>query len=338
MRLELVDVVSFLRLLGMRNIKEDGQEVNYSCPFPGHKNNDKNPSASMQQGTTIAHCFGCGWSGNAVSFLAELEGVSPLKATQWLREEFGDGFKDPDETLSKEINEILQNYLMHGIGATNYVEERIRILEEEEIKKRAIDWNNFGVANSGANPYLPNRGFTPETLLEFEIGWDEMSQRFSIPIRDEYGNLVGFKGRALPGVEPRYLVLGGAEYGFEPYETAKIVFNLHKTIQHKQHCINSGLVLCEGELNCIAYYQKIGVNVIGISGKYLSEHQTKLIAAHASSVTLFFDETEDAIRAARKLEAYIPVKIIPEHPSDAADLSAKEISSLLGKAVPSILL
>lgn len=335
MKLELVDVQSFLRLLGIRNIKEDGQEVQYSCPFPGHNHGDKNPSASMQQGTTVAHCFGCGWSGNAVSFLAELEGVSPLKATQWLREEFGDGFKDPDESFSREINEVLNSYA----NVPKLLEERIPILNESEVQKRSIDWCSHSLDSSGPTSYFIDRGFLPETLMEYEIGWDEISQRFTIPIRDELGNLIGFKARALPGVEPRYLVLGGPEYGFEPYQTARVVFGLDKAIKYKpaweeEYC----LVVCEGELNSIAYHQKIGMNSVGISGKHLSQEQVRLIVNNCRCAILFFDEIEDAISAARKLEPYIPVKIIPEHNKDAADLEAREIFTLLGNSTPSLLL
>lgn len=336
MNLELIEVPDFLRRLGIRNVKEDGQEVHYSCPFPGHTNGDKNPSASMQQGTTIAHCFGCGWSGNAVSFIAELEGVSPLKATQWLREEYGDGFKTPDLGVLEEINTILKTY---GTGATQYVEMGIPILDEEEIEKRSIDWNTCHLGKFRFDRYLLTRGFLPETLLEYQVGWDEISQRFSIPVRDEIGNLIGFKGRALPGVEPRYLVLGGPEYGFEPYETARVVFGLDKAIKYGQSWFHTNcLVVCEGELNSISYHQKVGMNSVGISGKFLSQHQAKLITKHCKCAILYFDEVEDAINAARKLEPYISVKVVTEHDKDIADSTVKEIFTHLSEAMPSVLL
>lgn len=326
MNLEYVEVVSFLQGLGIRNVSEDGAEVHYSCPFSGHKNGDSNPSASMQQGTTITHCFSCGWSGNAVSFLSELEGVPPLKASQWIREEYGTGFKEPAESLSKEIDELL------NIRDYDPIPETYKVLEETEIDKRSIDWSRHSLVDFGYHTYLIDRGFSPEILQEFDIGWDDISLRFSIPIRDGYGNLVGFKGRALPNLLPRYLVLGGSEYSFDTVNIANFIFGLD-TVK-----IGSYLILTEGELNCISLRQKGFPNSVGISGKFLSDIQVKQLVPITNKVTLIFDETEDALRNARKLEPYMSVRIFPERGDDPADLSTEEISSFLGNSVSSLLL
>lgn len=328
MNLEQVDVVAFLQELGIRNIKEDGQEVKFSCPFSGHKNGDANPSASMQLETTLTHCFGCGWSGNAITFLSNMEGVPPLKATQWIRERFGNGFLEPGEIgLLGEVNNIINS-------ANNSLREPYKgnkIIPESEADKRRMDWSDATLKGDPRLEYLLSRKFNLPTLSEFDIGWDSISERLTIPIRDHVGNLVGFKGRGLPGNEPRYLVLGGSEYGFDPYETAEVVFGLDRVAPARE------LILCEGELNAIAMHQKGFINTVGISGKHLSWSQSLLLRAHCDKVTLIFDEKEDATRACYKLDQYIPVKIVPDHEQDPADLERSEILNLLENSELSIL-
>ena len=85
MKLDLskIDVVEFLNELGMMKVRRDGNEVTFSCPFGLHM---KGGAISMQIGTTICHCFGCGFKGNALTFLQELEDLSSGDAIKWLQE------------------------------------------------------------------------------------------------------------------------------------------------------------------------------------------------------------------------------------------------------------
>ena len=68
-----------------------------------------------------------------------------------------------------------------------------------------------------------------ETQKVFEIGFDEESNRYTIPIRSELGDLVGVKGRyfdrKVPSGENKYIYL-------EPCARSKIIYGLHKTIEY----------------------------------------------------------------------------------------------------------
>jgi len=63
------------------------------------------------------------------------------------------------------------------------------------------------------------------TQKEFEIGFDEESNRYTIPIRSELGDLVGIKGRyfyrEVPEGENKYIYL-------EPCARSKIIYGLYK--------------------------------------------------------------------------------------------------------------
>src|ERR1700744_3705594 len=74
-RIDIIDVVgAFVRL------KKRG--VNYLglCPF----HNEKSPSFTVSPVKEIYKCFGCGKSGNTITFLMEHEKYSYAEALKWL--------------------------------------------------------------------------------------------------------------------------------------------------------------------------------------------------------------------------------------------------------------
>lgn len=333
--LSKVDVLDFLNELGMNNVREEGKDVWYSCFSDQHYRGDANPSASMEKGTTRFYCFSCGMHGNAVSFLSELENVSPIQSAIWIKERFI-GSSVPDQaSILDNVKEILTT------KKATKTSDKLVPIDEKECTRRKIDWKSAiaWLEYSGQQrdkqdepiDYMFGRGFTPEILDKFEIGYDKISERVVIPIRSVSGQLVGFKGRSLEeNPRARYLVLGGPEYGFEPYQTRKVVFALDKAVGKE-------LIVCEGELNAIAMHQHGYLNTVGISGKILSDEQVEMIKKHAERVILIFDEVEDAISNAKKLRSSIPTAIIPDHDKDPADMDATEIAWLLQSQRSSLL-
>ncbi len=313
-----------------------GDQVWFSCPLDGHMGVDKTPSASMEDGTTRMHCFGCNFSGNAVSFLSELEGVSPLKARKWLRDRFKMQSFELKEGFKNEIEKKLDRIAKRAKGVQSPAVHST-LLDEREVTKRHVNWDkvfdDFQGNIEGAYPlaYMLDRGFHPTTLDKWAIGWDMISQRISIPIRDEHGNLVGFKGRAVDGL-PRYKVLGGPEYGFDTYNVSKVLFGLSLVED------TSDLIVVEGELNAIAMHQKGHVNTVGISGKILSEVQVDLIKKYADSVLFIFDEVRDTENAAFMLREWLPTYIAPPHSKDPADMTTEELNTLVTESRSAVLL
>lgn len=337
---EKIKVEDFLLELGINNVSDQGSDIRFSCPFTeGHSNGDANPSAYMQKGSTIWNCFGCSKSGNSVTFLADLENVSPLQAAMWIKERFNAGAHIPNqgnilETVKKQLNNKKK------------IETRQKfVLDEEEMTRRKLDWKSmeawmkYSAGNAYGDPkdesiyYILNRGFSWETLNEWDIGWDQITERISIPIRNESGELVGFKGRS-HNEEPRYIALGGIEHGFEPYETSRVLFALDRVFKTKN---NEAIIVREGELNTIAMHSHGFHNTVGISGKNLSDYQAELIKKYTNKVIFYFDDEKDAIKAAKKLRRYIPTSIVPSSAKDPAELSRGEILSILDTQRSSLL-
>lgn len=65
-------------------LKKTGADYTALCPF----HNEKTPSFSVSKAKGIYKCFGCGRSGDSISFLMEKEGKTYLEALQWLAEKY----------------------------------------------------------------------------------------------------------------------------------------------------------------------------------------------------------------------------------------------------------
>jgi len=337
---EFIDVEEMLTELGLRNVRDKNNgEIEYSCPFEGHSHLDTNPSASM---TTVErhnpnggvypktsfYCFGCGKSGTAISFLAEFEGVSPITAKRWLRERFADEYENEPSDLVAKIEDIF------NIPERKQAQP-LKIIPESEVEERALDWiavyMEWIQTHNSPYPfnYMFDRGFEPEYLEHFDIGFDDKSKRFSIPIRDEWGQLVGFKGRAWwDDAKPKYLSLGGEGYNFDTLEHSRVLFALDKAKQHIESR-SEGLIVREGELNAMAMHQKGWPNTVGVSGCNLSQTQVDIIKRHTDRVCLYFDRYSDGLKAADKLIGHLRVSICQDSPKDPADSETIEISNVL---------
>jgi DNA primase len=319
MDLTNVDVLDFLRALGIRNVMDGGEEVQYSCPFPVHGYGDETPSAYMNAQTTAFFCHSCKAKGNAVHFLAMLEGISPLLAARHIRDRYGDGFLDPTEGFQAELESLLQKSTAKKLP----------------VASQPIDYV-MQPLDGDALEYMRGRGFKDETLESWEICHDQISNRIAIPVRNEDGMLIGFKGRAyLPDHKPKYLVLGDKpgrsnRYGFPTYDVANIVFGLDRIT----HDIDS-LILVEGELNVLALAQHGFRNAVAV-GSNFGNRKRDLILANCDSVCLFLDSDPAGMAAATKITAelspYIGVVEVPPHESDPAGLTAEECGILIGQA------
>lgn len=327
-----VDVVEFLEINNVKNISVHGMEVMFSCPFPGHKHGDTNPSASMNINNTAWICFGCQRRGNAATFLAEMEDCSVFSARKWLREYFGNGFREPIHSLAAEIDE------MFAVGETQDTDEVNPELSEDLIDKYWVAWDLVDADPEASKKvpgisYLLDRGFSAETLSKYEVGYDPMDERVVLSVRNLDGQLIGFKGRAVRREQqPRYRVYGRPRIPTKPYSTGEVVYLAHVA---KDMTIGD-IIVCEGELNALKMHEYGYTNAVGISGAAFTKSHADIIAKIADRAILYFDSDEAGIAgatiAAELLISRIPVLVVPQHDRDPADSTKKEVYDLIDNA------
>ena len=79
-RLDIIDVIG-----GFVKLKRRGTNYLGLCPF----HNEKTPSFTVSPAKEIYKCFGCGRSGNTISFLMEHEKYSYADTLKWLANKYG---------------------------------------------------------------------------------------------------------------------------------------------------------------------------------------------------------------------------------------------------------
>lgn len=326
-----VDVIEFLEAVGVQNISVRGDEVMFSCPFPGHKHGDSNPSASMNASNTAWLCFGCQRRGNAATFLAEIEECSVFSARKWLREYFGGGFREPLHSLSVEIEDM---FAARNADLPNIVNAPI---DETYVEPFLVDWQLVADNPTAAQvynglSYMLERGFSAETLTELEVGYDMVDERAVMAVRNLAGELIGFKGRATRAEQqPRYKVYGRPRFPFKPYSTGEVVYLAHRVAGS-----GGDVIVCEGELNALKMHEFGHRNAVGISGATFTKGHADIIASIADRAILYFDSDQPGIAGARTaadlLLSRVPVLVVPKHSKDPADSKKEEVDELLDNA------
>lgn len=332
---EKIPIQEFLEALDVDNIRIGLTEAQFSCPFPGHTFGDLHPSASMNIETKAWICFGCGRKGNVITFASSLLGTSQIEAALLLQQAYDPDRLDPDQRAI--VSEVLAIFETKD---TKVMLEEV-ILSESLVDKYAVDWPRAYYAYRNgegfhACDYMFERGFTPETLTEWEFGYDNLTGRIVFPIRNVSGKLLGFKGRAVSREQnPKYLILGDRAnqpyFGYARYYPSRVVYGLNKV------ALGEPFVVCEGELNAVTLSQ-LGVDGVALGGSNFSDEQVNLIKGHTNEVTLFLDGDTSGRRATKdiieKLKDHVSVWVVADHEGDPASLDADYVLELIADAQP----
>ena len=123
------------------------------------------------------------------------------------------------------------------------------------------------------------------TQREFEIGFDEETNRYSIPIRSEIGDLVGIKGRYFDRKVPdglnKYIYL-------EPCAKSKILYGLYKTMPYIK---NIGKVfVTESEKAVLQLWSYNYRNGVATGGKEFSQYQIDMLVRLGVDIILALDK------------------------------------------------
>jgi len=159
------------------------------------------------------------------------------------------------------------------------------------------------------HPYLKERGFTPETIAQFGLGFCDnglMKDRIAIPLHDHEGKLVGYAGRLVDDSKisdesPKYRFPGPRERDGERYEFRKshLLYGLH----HLSPTVDN-LIVVEGFASVWWLHQHNIGNVVAIMGSHASGEQIDLMLgrlSHDGRLWIFTDEDDAGRECAKAL-------------------------------------
>src|SRR4051794_15808446 len=135
-RIDIIDIVgTFVKL------KKRGTNYLGLCPF----HNEKSPSFTVSPTKEIYKCFGCGKSGNSISFLMEHEKYSYVESLRWLANRYNVEVQETE--VSEEVKQqqqvadslyIINNFAQKYFSGQLMEDERGRDIGLAYLKQRGF--------------------------------------------------------------------------------------------------------------------------------------------------------------------------------------------------------
>jgi DNA primase len=312
---DIVDVVSeYVQL------KKQGRNHFGLCPFHG----EKSPSFSVSHDKQIYHCFGCGAGGNVFSFLMQIEGYSFVEAASALAEKLHIDLPDQlnavqpkdansDDEKMIEAHELLKKFYHHLLVNTKEGQAAFDYLTARGFTKETIEQFEIGYALDSWDfvaKFLTKRGYDPQMMEKAGLlvkksssdGYlDRFRNRIMFPILDHTGRTIAFSGRVLGKEQPKFL--NSPETPI--FNKSKVLYNFHQARVHIRK--NQQVVLFEGFADVISAVRSDVQHSIATMGTSLTEAQAKIIKRNAGDVIICYDSDsaglEATLRASKTLAA-----------------------------------
>jgi DNA primase len=323
-RTDIIEIVG-----GFVKLKKRGANYLGLCPF----HNEKTPSFTVSPSKEIYKCFGCGKSGNTISFLMEHEKYSYVESLRWLANkynveiaetEMGPEQKQEQQTAESlfAINNFAQKYFSNNLlqseegtdMALSYLTERgfgKEVIEKFQLGYSLNTWDAFSSAAKTAQ-------FNPELLLKSglviareERLLDNYRGRIIFPVHNQTGKVIGFGARIIGKNDkaPKYINTPENEI----YIKSKIVYGSYfarQAIDKKDECL-----LVEGYTDVVSLHQAGIENVVASGGTSLTVDQLRLIRKYTNNLTIIYDGDPAGVKAALRgldmaIEEGLNVKLV----------------------------
>jgi len=308
-RSDIVEIVSEAVVL-----KKAGKYFKGLCPF----HSEKTPSFTVSPDKQIYHCFGCSAGGNVFKFLMETQSLPFVEAVKSLADKVHVVIPSPKRSAAESRQE----------------KERETILKSNRLAAEyftaTLDHPQKG---KKARAYLESRDFQGDILTKYQLGWstpnwqdlmtalgqtvsrpdlekaglikqkdggsdknyyDRFRARLMIPLKDLYGNVIGFGARIIGEGEPKYL--NSPETPL--YKKGRVLFGMHLAKQPMRQ--ENQAILVEGYFDQIRAHEKGICNVVATCGTALTQEQAGLLKNHVKNVVLVFDSDSAGKRAAQR--------------------------------------
>jgi DNA primase len=217
---ELREKLNFREVLEFYGVKINAKnhvQHHSRCPLATHEAVNRSSSFSANLDKGIWRCFGCGAQGNILDFATRMERFDPDKP---------DDVRRAALLLAERYN-IASEKPKAANKASPKTPPRIK---GASVVNAVLDFALKGL--DPEHPYLLNRGFTPETIRHFELGFCSrglMKDRIAIPLRNAAGQLVGYAGRVIDdslitSENPKYRFPSSRVHEGKTYEFSKSLF------------------------------------------------------------------------------------------------------------------
>ncbi len=280
------------------SFKRNGDNYMALCPF----HSEKTPSFVASRKKQIFKCFGCGESGNVISFVMKYKNMNFVDSVKFLANRIGIVID------SEEGNNKLGKYYNILVDAAKYFYVNLKKNNEPKkyLKDRGLSENiivKFGLGYAlntfqSLRKYLVDKGYSLDDLTQLGLVnlkdgkyYDRFINRIMFPIFNSSGKVIGFGGRVLDDRVPKYL-----------NSKDSVVFKKGNNIYGLNFLLKSGkwfesIIVVEGYMDCIALHNHGITNVVASLGTAFTIVQAKLLSKYTNKVYLCFDDDEAGKKA-----------------------------------------
>ena len=295
---DIVDVIS-----SYINLNEKYKAL---CPF----HDDHSPSFSVHKEKQIYKCFSCGESGNVITFVEKINGVSFEEALKILADRAGIKLdvKAPRKVNLKfekyyEINDTVNKYFKNNLVSSEG-KEALKYLSDRGIDKDIINEFNIGLATNNKLYGMLEKKYSINDLIDIDVVkeingnyYDTFQNRIIFPIIDENNNIIAFSGR-------KYLKDDLEDNTLSKYTNSKetIIFKKNLTFYNINNSLinikkSKEIVITEGFMDTIRMSSVGYKNVVALMGTAFTHDHLEKILKLKCKVILNLDQDDAGVNA-----------------------------------------
>ncbi|MDO4527776.1 MAG: DNA primase, partial [bacterium] len=327
-----VNLADLLEEYGLQ-VKRTGGSAKVCCPF--HK--EKTPSFHINLERNFYKCFGCGESGDVLTFVQKYEGLTFVDALKKLADRAGVKLEqkrsDPEAKLRERLYAIHQELAAfyqrclvqtrEGQIARDYLQQRH--LDEAIVKQFQIGYAPD--RNDAILLWAQKHNYTPEELVAAGIlatstrdpsgYYDRFRGRLVFPICDTQGRVVAFSCRLLRDRKNTGKYVNSPETAI--FKKSNVLYALHHARANIVKSSPRRALICEGQIDVIRCHACGFNTAIASQGTAFTEEHVTLLKRYADTVDILFDGDNAGVKAAIRtlglfLAQGLPVRIanLPE--------------------------
>ena len=302
---ELKSKIDLVELIGSY-VPVDKKGGNYwaRCPF----HHEKTPSFSINAAEQFYHCFGCGVSGDAITFVREIESVDFMDAVKILCEQAHMQLPEMNFETEKTVEQKKKRDEMLKImrsAARFYLKNlnsgradaHVQYILDRKLSASTIRKFGLGASlNFGELPeYLLDSGFSRENILDSGAVIesekkhrlvDAQGGRLIFPIINAMDDVIAFGGRVLEKTDfAKYKNTRETAL----FDKSKNLYNINLLKKEKKATGIRDIIMVEGYMDTISLYQAGFTNVVASMGTSLTKDQARLCKRYTDNVYICYD-------------------------------------------------
>ena len=307
---DLPNQIDIVDLINKRlPLKKSGSDYRAPCPFHGGKNSNFAVNAHKQ----FYHCFKCGESGGAISFIQKFDNLNFVEAIETIAGEFGlpieyDSKSKPVDprleryrTLSKKVADFYTNQLRNSPAKDKAVSYAKARGISGEIAKRF----ELGFASPGNKDLMLNFESSEQDISDLKTlglikegqygDYDFFRDRLMFPIHNSKGNVIAFGGRAFDN-DAKAKYLNSSESVI--FSKSRELYGLHHARKYSRAM--DYILVVEGYMDVVAMHQAGITKVVATLGTATSAEHLLILMRTTNVVVFCFDGDEAGRSAAWK--------------------------------------